>query len=110
MEIHIGNLPPQATVSDLNNLFGFSANPPQCRVFKKQGRDGRVFNYALAFIRPDAAGERLLSRHRNANLNGVRLNVREYTPRRVGNERRALNWRSKVWTAPERRNLERRVV
>jgi len=110
MEIHIGNLPPQATVADLNNLFGFPANPPQCRVFKKEGRDGRLINYALAFIRPDAAGERLLERHKNAALNGVRLVVREYTPRRVGNERRALNWRSKVWAGPERRNLERRVV
>lgn len=110
MEIHIGNLPPQATVSDLNNLFGLPANPSQCRVFKKQGRDGRVFHYGLAIIRPDAAAQRLIERYRNASLSGKRLEVREFQARRIGNERRALNWRIKPWNGSERRKVERRAV
>lgn len=110
MEIHIGNLPPQATVADLNNLFGFPANPAQCRVFKKQGRDGHLFHYGLAVIRPEAAGQRLLARYRNATLDGARLSVREFVPRRMGNERRALDWRTKPWHSAERRQLERRAL
>lgn len=110
MEIHIGNLPPQATVADLNKLFGFPANPSVCRVFKKQGRDGRVFHYGLASIRPDAAAQRLIERYRDALLRGTRLVVREFHPRRIGNERRALDWRTKPWHGPERRKDERRAV
>jgi hypothetical protein len=109
MEIYIGNLSPQATASDLNKLFGFPATPPVCRIFKKQDRDGREHCYALAIIHPDAAGERLIKRFKNATLNGARLNVREHEPRRIGNERRALNWRNKPWAGPVRRTLERRV-
>lgn len=110
MEIHIGNLPPHATVSDLNNLFGLPENPSQCRVFKKTGRDGRVFHYGLANIRPDAAGIRLIERYRNAQLSGTRLEIREFQPRRIGNERRAQNWRSKYWNGAERRRVERRAA
>jgi RNA recognition motif-containing protein len=110
MEIHIGNLPPQATVSDLNNLFRLPANPSQCRVFKKQGKDGRVFHYGLAIIRPDAAAQRLIERYRNASLDGKRLEVREFQARRIANERRALNWRTKPWNGGERRKLERRAA
>ena len=110
MEIHIGNLPPEATVSDLNNLFGLTANPSQCRVFKKQGRDGRLYHYGLAIIRPDTAAQRLIARYRNASLSGKRLEVREFQPRRIGNERRALNWRIKRWNGSERRAVERRAA
>ena len=108
VEIHIGNLPPQTTVGDLNQLFGFPANPPQCRIFKKQIHDGRVLFYGLAIVRPDTAGQRLIERYRGASLNGVRLEVRQFIPRRIGNERRALNWRTKPWHGPERRRSERR--
>ncbi len=108
MEIHIGNLPPQATVADLNHLFGLPANPPQCRVFKKQGHNGHMHYYGLAIIRPDAAGQRLIERYRNALLSGSRIEVRELQPRRIGNERRALNWRNKTWNGTERRQHERR--
>ena len=110
MEIHIGNLPPEATVTDLNHLFRLPANPSQCRVFKKHGRDGRVFHYGLAIIRPDTAGQRLIDRYRNASLSGTRLEVREFHPRRIANERRALDWRTKPWNGTERRKVERRAA
>jgi hypothetical protein len=109
MEIHIGNLPPQATVSDLNNLFGLPTNQSHCRILKKHGSDGHVFHYGLVIIRHDVTGQRLIKRFRNASLSGTRLKLRELQPRRIDNERRALNWRIKRWTGTEQRAVERRV-
>jgi RNA recognition motif-containing protein len=110
MEIHIGNLSPGTTVYDLNNMFGLPADPPQCRVFRKVDRDGRVFHYAIVIVRSDAAGQRLIKRFNNTVQNGKRLELHEVQPRRIGNERRALNWRIKAWNGSSRRNAERRVA
>jgi hypothetical protein len=39
---------------------------------------------------------------------GAQLAAREFGPRRVGNERRRLDWREVPWTGMERRLGERR--
>lgn len=111
MNLFIGNLPSSATEGDLCALLRMPQIEAtrRLRIFKKADRTGRTLRFGLVYVASDADLRKMLERNRDAQLNGQRLNVREFMPRAVGNERRAVNWRSHRWPYPERRLNERRA-
>ena len=111
MNLFIGNLPFNATARDLRSLLRLSEREAQrrLRIFKKSDRAGRVLRFGIVHVDNDAALRKLLDRNRDARLQGQPLNVREFIPRAAGNERRAIDWRTRTWPHSERRIAERRA-
>lgn len=111
MNLFIGNLPINATEVDLCAVLRLSKTDSnrRLRIFKKPARDGRTRRFGLLYLDSGKDLQKLLERNRSAELHGQRLEVREFVPRAVGNERRAVNWRQREWSNPERRFNERRA-
>ena len=111
MNIFIGNLPINTTEGDLYQLLNLSQGEGarRLRIFKKASRSGPTNRFGLLYVETTADLRKFLKRARDAILNGQTLNVREYVPRAIGNERRAINWRERNWTHAERRRAERRT-
>lgn len=110
MNLFIGNLPVTATEGDLLSLLRLPREDAtrRLRIFKRADRKGSTQRFGLVYVESDADLRKMLARSRDAQLDGQRLNVREYYSRAAGNERRALNWRSRTWLHAERRSSERR--
>lgn len=111
MNLFIGNLPSKATEQELSALLRLSPREAQgrLRIFKKADRAGRPLRFGIVHVASDNDLRKMLDRNRSAEMLGQRLDVHEYLPRAVSNERRALDWRSRPWTQPERRVSERRI-
>lgn len=111
MNLFIGNLPSKVTEQDLCALLRMSGHEAQrrLRIFKKADRAGRTLRFGIVHVSTDADLRKLLDRNRNAQLQGQRLSVREYVARAAGNERRAVDWRTRAWPHAERRMSERRA-
>lgn len=111
MNLFIGNLPSGATEGDLRAILRLSQADAghRLRIFKKPDRRGHTLRFGVVHVASDAELRRMLQRNRDAELNGQRLQVREFMPRAAGNERRAVNWRSRAWPHAERRKAERRA-
>lgn len=112
MNLFIGNLPATATEGDIQSLLRLprEAAMRRLRIFKRADRQGSTLRFGLVYVESDADLRKLLARSRDAQLGGQPLRVREYYPRASGNERRALDWRMRVWPHAERRTSERRTV
>lgn len=111
MNLFIGDLPINATEGDLCRLLQLRQRDVarRLRIFKKAARDGHTRRFGLLHVAAGTDLRKLLDRGRGLELHGQRLNVREFVPRAVGNERRALDWRQRRWPHPERRQAERRA-
>lgn len=111
MNLFIGNLPSQATEQGLSSLLRMSPREAQgrLRIFKKADRTGRTLRFGIVHVASDSELRKLLNRNRSAQMLGQSLDVREFLPRAVSNERRSVDWRSRLWTQPERRVSERRA-
>ena len=111
MNLFIGNLPSHTTEGDLCALLRLSQRDAnrRLRIFKKADRAGRVRRFGIVHVESDTDLRKLLDRNRSAELKGQLLDVREYVPRAVGNERRAVGWRTRPWPHQERRLTERRA-
>jgi RNA recognition motif-containing protein len=111
MNLFIGNLPSTTTEGDLRALLRLAPEQAarRLRIFKRPDRNGHTLRFGLVHAESDADLRRMLDQGRRAELNGQRLNVREFVPRAVGNERRAVDWRSRRWPYAERRQAERRT-
>lgn len=112
MNLIIGNLPSQATESDLGRLLRLpkADQARRLRIFKKTAPNGQTRRFGLVYIPSAGDLRKLKARAQGAELHGHRLSVREFLPRAVANERRALNWRQVEWRYPERRARERRAA
>ena len=112
MNLFIGNLPSTATEGDLSALLRLE--PAQAtrrlRIFKRPDRSGHTLRFGLVHVDSAADLRRMLQRGRDAELKGRRLDLREYVPRAIGNERRAVDWRNHRWPYVERRLSERRAA
>lgn len=111
MNLFIGNLPSGATEGDLRAMLRLPLNDAahRLRIFKKADRLGHTLRFGLVHVDSAADLRKMLQRHRDARLKGQPLQVREFQPRAAGNERRALDWRSRPWPHAERRMAERRA-
>lgn len=111
MNLFIGNLPLKVTEQDLCALLRLPERDAQrrLRIFKKPDRSGRVLRFGIVHVDSDADLRKLLDRNRDARLLGQPLSVREFVPRAAGNERRAIDWRTRAWPHSERRIAERRA-
>lgn len=111
MNLFIGNLPSRATERDLCAVLRLSQREARgrMRIFKKADRAGHTLRFGIVHVDSDADLRKLIDRNRHAELQGQRLSVREFVPRAAGNERRAIDWRSRSWPHAERRLAERRA-
>lgn len=111
MNLFIGNLPLKATEQELCALLRLSERDAQrrLRIFKKADRAGRTLRFGIVHVDSDADLRKLLDRNRDARLQGQSLSLREFLPRAAGNERRAIDWRTRPWPHAERRLAERRA-
>ncbi|MGA7801611.1 MAG: RNA-binding protein [Gammaproteobacteria bacterium] len=109
MLIFVGDLPKGATEQDLWQLGRVADGAGRVRIFKKPGSDGHMLRYGLLQVESDTAARRVMDRLRLARLEGGSLRVRPFVDRHASaNERRAIDWRARPWTGPERRQGERR--
>lgn len=111
MNLFIGNLPSGATEDDLCAMLRLPSSDAarRLRIFKKSDRQGHTLRFGLLHVESATDLRKMLQRNRDAQLNGQRLQVHEFVPRAAGNERRAVNWRSRSWPHAERRATERRA-
>lgn len=107
MIVYIGNLPAGLSESELQQLAQPSGGVP-VRIIKKRNRGGNLYRYGLVHARSERDGLKVIRRVHGRNCMGTRLVAREFGQRRVGNERRRLDWREVPWTGMERRLSERR--
>ncbi len=110
MEVFVGNLPLETTAHDLRGLVGYTEQPVYFRIVRKRARSGEIICYGVASAPSEEMGRRLIERLSRMELGGRRLVAREYVRRNYGNERRAVDWRSRPWHGPERRRGERRAT
>ena len=107
MIVFIGNLPAGLSERELQHL----ARPPDgapVRIVKKRNHSGNLYRYGLVHARSDRDGLKVIRRVHGKECMGTQLVAREFGQRRVGNERRRLDWRDVPWTGMERRLGERR--
>ena len=106
MLVFVGNLSPEISSQDLLGFFkGYGRQSFEYRYYMK---GNKRFYFAIASIEPEGAARKAIKRRNMKRVRGRVVVVRAYTDRLVANERRALNWREKIWTAEERRKEERR--
>jgi RNA recognition motif-containing protein len=108
MEVFIGNLAENVTVSDLTVFFRAFANKVRIRIVEKRQEDRTRVRYAVADFDSDKLAIKAIKKLNQKDLRGRPVVMREYFHRSYNNERRALNWRDKPWNGPERRQVERR--
>lgn len=108
MEVFIGNLSPNATLSDLIVFFKGFSSKAKFHIIEKRQEGGGKFRYGIAYFDSDKLALKAIKKLNQKPLRGERVVLREYFHRNYSNERRALNWREKPWHGEERRQQERR--
>lgn len=108
MEVFIGNLADNVSVTDLTAFFKAFANKARIRIVEKRQEDGSRIRYGIANFDTDKLALKAIKKLNQKELRGRAVVLREYIHRSYSNERRALNWRDKPWDGPERRRVERR--
>ena len=109
MEVFIGNLAPNATLTDLIGFFKGFAGKARIRIVEKKLEDGSKCRYGIADFESDKLGLKAIKKLHGKSLRGEPVVMREYFHRYYGNERRAVNWRDQPWQGVERRQQERRM-
>lgn len=110
MEVIIGNLPDNATQSDVLELLKPFQRYMSVKLQIKHFEDGTSVHFAVANFTSDRHALKAIKQYHQSVLRGVRLVVREYFHRSYSNEHRDLGWRNRQWSAQERRGHERRRV
>jgi RNA recognition motif-containing protein len=108
MEVFIGNLAPNVSVTDLIGFFKGFSGKAKIRIVEKQLEDGTKCRFGIADFESDRLALKAIKKLNQKPLRGELVMVREYVHRSYYNERRAVNWRDKPWEGVERRQHERR--
>ncbi|WP_127475262.1 hypothetical protein [Sulfurivermis fontis] len=98
MELFVGNLPEGISPAELDVLF-LCCRPMRWRLAR---------GYAVATVIPDRLALRAVQQLHGRPLRGRPIEVREFLPRDVANERRGRHHRVRSWSGRERRYGERR--
>ncbi|MGD8742678.1 MAG: RNA-binding protein [Granulosicoccaceae bacterium] len=107
MELYIGHLTSNDTISDLRRFFKGYGKKARFRIVKLLRAEGPLY-FGLVEMDSERLARKALKKLHTCKLNGHRVCVREYEYRAGSNERRALNWRNITWQNTERRISERR--
>lgn len=110
MELFIGHMPQTATADDLKTFFGGYGRNGIFKIVEEVHDDGSTTRYGWVYIESDRRAQKAIKKLDRTRLQGRLITVREYAHRAAGNDRRALNWRTKPWAGIERRLTERRRV
>ena len=108
MEVFIGNLAPNTSLTDLIGFFKGFSSKAKIRLVEKRLEDGNRIRYGIANFESDKLALKAIKKLNQKPLRGQRVVVREYFHRYYANERRAVNWRDIPWEGVERRQQERR--
>jgi hypothetical protein len=109
MQLYIGNLFPGISSLDLRRFLK-GIDVQLSFEFKYFTRGNKRFYFAVSSDVPADRAQKAIKRRHMKRVNGRVIVLREYKVRAVANERRALNWREKIWEAEERRKAERRQL
>lgn len=108
MDVFIGNLAPNASLTDLIGFFKGFSGKAKIRIVEKRMEDGGRCRYGIAAFESDKLAQKAIKKLNNKPLRGQLVALREYFHRYYYNERRAVNWRELPWEGVERRQQERR--
>lgn len=108
MEVFVGNITSNTTLSDVVYLFKGFAKKARMRMVDKKLQNGERAYYAIAEFDSDKLALKAIKKLNGSILRGQHVVMREFHHRSSNNERRAVNWRDKPWDGPERRASERR--
>ncbi len=109
MEIIVTNIARDTRKTEIQEFFREFARHATFEIVVLKGKFDVVV-FALVTIPKDRVGEKAVRKLNLKVLNGRRVLVREFQHRSGGNDRRAVGWRYRAWSRPERRQHERRVV
>ena len=107
MDVFVGNLHDAVAYRDVALLFRDFKQPPVNLVVRTQA-DSSAVRYAVVTFDSDRLAKKAISKFDGHTLRGQPIIVREFVHRGYANERRALDWRSRAWSEPERRQSDRR--
>lgn len=110
MDLYIGNISSNTTEIEITQFICHNAGVKSfSRIhIVQEHKGGKINRYALVGIELAKQARNAISKINGMVLRGERLLVREYNYRTSNNERRDLNWRTRVWPGDERRMIERR--
>lgn len=108
MDVFVGNLSPNTTLSDVVAFFKGFAKKARIRMVDQKLENGKRAYYAVADFESDKLALKAIKKLNGGVLRGEKVVMREFFHRSYSNERRAVNWRDKPWDGPERRQSERR--
>lgn len=107
MEVFVGNLNNTVSFRDLALLLK-DFKKPQIKLVEKAQADGVMLRYAVVTFDSARLAKKAINRFHTHELRGQPLVMREFVYRSYVNERRALDWRNRPWSGPERRRTDRR--
>lgn len=128
MDIYVGNIPKGTRSGELQKLLKDSVregifkrlydqalalgrfdNDVEIKIVKRK-RPGKhsYYRFGLISIPSDRVAPVVLEALKNSRIRNVKLNVRALVERKLGNDRRAINWRELPWKGKSRRKQERR--
>jgi len=107
MELFVGNLSADTRELELRKFFGRYAKHAKISL-RKLKFDYSAYYYAQVEIEPDKLALKAIKKFHGKKINGKPALIREFEYRAGNNDRRALNWRHRMWDKMERRLSERR--
>ncbi|NOR51568.1 MAG: hypothetical protein GQ470_03015, partial [Gammaproteobacteria bacterium] len=88
IDIFIGNLPDNTSISDIEALLGVDAADATLKLSSKQFSDGSSINFCVAPFHSKKRGEKVMKSIRHKKLGGAFLKVHEFHYRSFHNDRR----------------------
>lgn len=107
MDVFVGNLTSRVNEKELQRFFKGYDKQATFQVSKLIYNASTLY-YGIVGIESDKIALKAIKKLNHKVLDGRHVMLREFQYRAGNNDRRALNWRSRVWESIERRANERR--